>query len=179
MLLKTCNDTGSNVLQSSSVFLSALHSEAKGMRKMSQCSSQFYDINSLARAALDNSLARAALDYPAWNCLLNLTAKVRSVFTHHATLFVVVVWTLGPLLTRLCPYVLILLTKSALDCRWSALMAEGGVPMAREWQKGLGLQVCLLCCCCNTLRRVSAVELLPIVLYDHRHLCLPCWEQDC
>lgn len=33
--------------------------------------------------------------------------------------------------------------KAVHACRWSALMAEGSVPVAREWQRSLGLQVCL------------------------------------
>ena len=41
-------------------------------------------------------------------------------------------------------------------CRWSALMAEGCVPIAREWQKGLGLQVgCQVSSHCNGLSVVS------------------------
>ena len=81
--------------------------------------------------------------YPEWGCPLTLTARYKSISPHPLSVFKLVVWTLALSMSP-CTADSDSTHKFAFGCRWSALMAEGGVPTAREWQKGLGLQVCLL-----------------------------------
>lgn len=47
----------------------------------------------------------------------------------------------SPLLHQLCVHCQ---SPNLLVRRWSMLMAEGGEPLAREWQRGLGLQDCMV-----------------------------------